>query len=285
VTNGTDHPGGDELALGQAAHKARGRGSQGFAYAELVDLSTGIEHQAPHEPWKPSIRPIRHGVEGLSWMEESFGVSASQLTPSSGLGPAFEEVTAITHTGTHVDAPWHYGPVSGGDPAKTIEQCPLEWFFSDGVVLDLRHKEAGDRISVADLEGCLADIEYTLKPLDIVMLMTGCDKRLGSSEYFRQPGMTRESTLWLLEQGIKVVGIDAYGFDRSFDDMAAEFARTGDATKIWEAHFAGLEREYCQIEKLVNLDKVSRPCNFKVACFPIKVEGGSAGWSRVVAFV
>jgi kynurenine formamidase len=251
----------------------------------LVDLSTGIEHEAAHEPWKPSIRRIRHEVEGVEWMESAFGVDRSQLTQSRGLGPAFEEVTAITHAGTHVDAPWHYGPESEGRRARTIEECPLEWFFSDGVRLDLRHKAAGERIEVEDLERARAEIPYELKPLDIVMLWTGRDRHLGSEEYFEQPGMTRESTLWLCEQGIKVIGIDAYGFDRKFADMAAEARETGDASRIWEAHFAGLEREYCQIEKLVNLDRIPRPSGFKVACFPVKVERASGGWCRAVAFV
>jgi kynurenine formamidase len=251
----------------------------------LVDLSTGIEHEAAHEPWKPSIRRIRHEVEGVEWMESAFGVDRAQLTQSRGLGPAFEEVTAITHAGTHVDAPWHYGPESEGRRARTIEECPLEWFFSDGVRLDLRHKAPGDRIEVADLQAALAAIDYALKPLDIVMLWTGRDRHLGSEEYFEQPGMTRESTLWLCEQGIKVIGIDAYGFDRKFADMADEARETGDATRIWEAHFAGLEREYCQIEKLVNLEALPAATGYKVACFPIKVQGASGGWSRVVAFV
>ncbi len=75
-----------------------------------------------------------------------------------------------------------------------------------------------------------------------------------------------------------------YGFDRKFQDMAEDFARTGDGRVIWEAHFAGIEREYCQIEKLVNLDKLP-PHGFKVACFPVKVENASAGWCRAVAFL
>jgi kynurenine formamidase len=251
----------------------------------LIDLSTGIEHQAVHEPWPPSIRRIRHDVEGVEWMERTFGVDRAQLRHSDGLGPAFEEVTAITHCGTHVDAPWHYAPVSEGRRAKTIEECPLEWFYADGVVLDLRHKGPGERIEVRDLEAALAAIAHTLAPLEIVMLMTGRDKYLGQEAYFEQPGMTRESTLWLCDQGIKVIGIDAYGFDRKFADMADDFRRTGDPTGIWEAHFAGREREYCQIEKLVNLDRLPRPTGFKVACFPIKVEGASGGWCRPVALV
>ncbi|MEA2322291.1 MAG: hypothetical protein QOD81_2141 [Solirubrobacteraceae bacterium] len=262
-----------------------GLGAASLPFTQMIDLSTGIEHQAVHEPWPPSIRRIRHDVEGVEWMERTFGVPREELEVSNGLGPAFEEVTAITHCGTHVDAPWHYGPTSEGRPARTIEECPLEWFFSDGVVLDLRHKQAGEKILAEDLERALEAIGYTLKALDIVMLMTGCDRFLGDEAYFDQPGMTREATLWLTGQGIKVIGIDAYGFDRRFEDMAADYRRSGDASGIWEAHFAGLEQEYCQIEKLVNLDKIPRPSGFKVACFPVKVQRASGGWVRAVALV
>lgn len=151
--------------------------------------------------------------------------------------------------------------------------------------MDLRHKKPKEKISAADLQAALRNIEYELKPLDIVMIMNGRDEHLGSEEYFEQPGMTRESTLWLVERGIKVIGVDMYGFDRKFADMAEEFRETGDGRVIWEAHFAGIEREYCQIEKLANLDKIPHPTGFKVACFPVKVQGASGGWCRPVAFV
>ena len=79
-------------------------------------------------------------------MERMFALTRDELTVSPCLGPAFDEVTAITHCGTHVDAPWHYSPTSGGAPAKRIDECPLEWFFGDGVVRNLRHKRPGERI-------------------------------------------------------------------------------------------------------------------------------------------
>jgi len=67
--------------------------------------------------------------------------------------------------------------------------------------------------------------------------------------------------------------------------IRGEFEKTGDKSIIWEAHFAGREREYCHIEKLANLDKIPKPFGFKVACFPIKITGASAGWCRPVAIV
>lgn len=218
----------------------------------LIDLSVPLEHGAASEPFPAQVRYARHDGEGLRQMRQFLGVKPEDLVWSNGLGWAVEEVQAITHTGTHVDAPYHYGPTSEGNPARTIDQVPLEWCFAPGVVLDVRHKAAGEFITVADLEAAIARVGYQLRPLDIVLLHTGADKRLGSPAYFAQPGLGREGVLWLVERGVKVIGIDAYTLDRPFADMVADYQRTGDGRYIWPAHFAGIEREYCQIEKLAN---------------------------------
>jgi kynurenine formamidase len=218
-------------------------------------------------------------------MRRFFGVKSEDLLWSNGQGWAVEEIQAITHTGTHVDAPYHYGALSEGKPARTIDQVPLDWCFAPGVVLDMRQKAAGDFISVADLEAALKGIDYRLRPFDIVLLHTGADKRLGSPDYFAQPGLGREAVLWLVEQGVKVIGIDAYTLDRPFADMMADYRRTGDGRFIWPAHFAGITREYCQIEKLANLQLIPRPHGFWISCLPVKIRGASAGWCRAVALV
>jgi kynurenine formamidase len=251
----------------------------------LIDLSVPLEHRAASEPLPAQIRYLRHDGEGLKQMQQFLGVRPTDLVWSNGLGWAVEEVQAITHTGTHVDAPYHYGPTSGGKPARTIDQVPMEWCFAPGVVLDVRHKSAGEFITVEDLQAALAHIAYQLRPLDIVLLQTGADKRLKSPDYFAQPGLGREGVLWLVEQGAKVIGIDAYTLDRPFKDMVADYKRTGDGRYIWPAHFAGIEKEYCQIEKLANLDQIPRPHGFYVCCLPVKIEGASAGWCRAVALV
>jgi kynurenine formamidase len=251
----------------------------------LIDLSVPLEHGAASEPLPAQIRYIRHDGEGLQQMQDFFGVRPEDLVWSNGQGWAVEEVQAITHTGTHVDAPYHYGPISEGQPARTIDQVPLEWCFAPGVVLDVRHKAAGAVLTVSDLEAALERIRYQLRPSDIVLLHTGADKRLGSPAYFAQPGLGREGVLWLVERGVKVIGIDAYTLDRAFADMVADYRRTGDGRYIWPAHFAGIEREYCQIEKLANLDQLPRPHGFFVSCLPVKIQGASAGWCRAVALV
>jgi kynurenine formamidase len=256
-----------------------------FGKCRLIDLSVPLEHQATSEPLPAQIHYVRHDAEGLQQMQHLFGVQPADLAWSGGLGWAVEEVEAITHTGTHVDAPYHYGPLSEGRQARTIDQVPLEWCFAPGVVLDVRHKAPGDFITVADLEAALQHIGYRLRPLDIVLLHTGADQRLGSPDYFAQPGLGREGVLWLVEQGVKVIGIDAYTLDRPFANMVADYRRTGDGRFIWPAHFAGITREYCQIEKLTHLERIPRPHGFYVSCLPVKIHGASAGWCRAVALV
>jgi kynurenine formamidase len=146
-------------------------------------------------------------------------------------------------------------------------------------------KKHGDLISATDLEAALVEIGYELQPLDIVMIRTGAAEQWGTRAYLAQPGLDRESTLWLVNQGIKMIGIDAWTLDRPFDAMIADFRASRDGRAIWPAHFAGITKEYCQIEKLANLEKLPQPHGFFVSCLPVKIKGGSAGWCRAVALI
>jgi kynurenine formamidase len=246
-----------------------------------VDLSVPIE-ESESEPMKPSVVHMDHQA-GAQVMAAIFGVAAEQLP--GGLGWANDNVTLVTHAGTHLDAPWHYAPTAGGERAWTIDEVPLEWCFSDGVVIDMRRKADGESITAADCEAELERIAYKVKPLDIVLVMTGTDKYWGSPEYINHgAGMTRESTMFFIDRGVKVMGIDAWGFDRPFVSITEEYKQTGDASIIWEAHYVGIDTPYCHIEKLANLDQLP-PHGFKVACFPVKITGASAGWCRPVAII
>ena len=98
----------------------------------------------------------------------------------------------------------------------------------------------------------------------------------------RGPGVTVAATRWLFDRGVRVTGIDAWGWDQP-PWMQAERARELDAPGVfWAAHQAGLPS--CQIERLTNLAALP-PTGFQVACFPLRVAGGSAGPARVVAIV
>lgn len=248
----------------------------------VVDLSITIEPAPGPEHQRLDIQYEKH-EDTAEYMMMRFECEREDLP--RGLGWANEYVTLGTHVGTHMDAPWHYHPVSEGKQSKTIDELPVEWFYSDGIVIDMRHKEPGELIAVSDLEAALEEIDYEIKPFDIVLVMTGADKLWGTNEYWsRFPGLGKESTLWLCERGVKVMGTDSAGWDRPFWTMVQEFKETGDSSVIWGAHFAGIEKEYCQMEKLTNLDLLPST-GFKVVCPPMKIIGASAGWVRPIAIV
>ena len=71
-----------------------------------------------------------------------------RLFPRDFVGWADDTITKMgVHSTTHIDAPWHYGPTSGGAPAQTIDEMPLERCIGPGVVLDMTHKADNDPIT------------------------------------------------------------------------------------------------------------------------------------------
>ncbi|WP_226004228.1 cyclase family protein [Natrinema salinisoli] len=254
----------------------------------LIDLSIGLEDGVASEPTPPSIDAFDHeaGAERLAetLREQGYDVDAGDFP--DGMGLAWEDLEVIPHAGTHLDAPWHYGPEVDGEPAKTIEEIPLEWCRGNAVVLDFRWMEPGSEISASDLEDALADLDHDLSPGEIVLIQTGADELWGQPEYLTEfPGMSAEGTKFLVEQGVKVIGTDAYGFDKPFATMGERYVESGDDGELWPAHLAGRDVEYCQIEKMANLDRLPRKTDIPVVAFPIKIEDGSAGWVRPVALL
>jgi kynurenine formamidase len=250
----------------------------------IVDLSVALQNDIPSDPPRniPVIEYTNH--------EQSAALVAGLfpgLTPDmlpEGKGWAVEKVTLGTHSGTHLDAPWHYHPtMSGGQRAITIDEVPLDWCFGDAVKLDFRHFPDGYVVSAAEIEAELARIGHQLKPMDIVVVNTAAGKRFGQPDYLDSGcGMGREATLYLTSRGVKVTGTDGWSWDAPFSFTARRFAETKDPSIIWEGHKSGREIGYCHIEKLHNLEDLP-PSGFKIACFPVKIHQASAGWTRAVA--
>jgi kynurenine formamidase len=250
---------------------------------QIIDLSVPLIETPPGAfPATEIVTRISH--------EESAKRRTQEYNLPEGFFPdnklsAYEIIKLNAHSGTHLDAPWHYGPMSMGKPAKTIDQVPLEWCYGDGVILDLSHIKAGELITVRHLKEALNRIKYELKPYDIVLIRTDASKRYLEAGYDSiHPGMGRKSTIWLIRKGIRVMGIDAKSWDRPRQAMVEEL-KMGIKGTFWQAHLTGREMEYCHLENLANLDAIPMACGFKVAVFPIKLQGGSAGWVRAVAIV
>lgn len=219
---------------------------------------------------------------GAAATEVLFGVPPRLLR--RGEGWAVETITSLgTHNATHVDAPWHYNSVIGGEPAQTIDEVPLEWFYAPGACVDFTAKQDGDAITDVEMEQALAYAGHDLQPLDILLVRTGRDAHYGRMDYPSLGcGVTADATRWLWERGVRVMGIDAWSWDRPLH-LEAQEAIEQDAPGIfWAAHQCDLP--YCQIERLHNLGALP-PTGFTVACFPLRIVGASAAPARVVAIV
>lgn len=251
------------------------------ALMRVVDLSAPIvagPEDAP-EILRTEIAFVDHQA-GAAQIAEIYGVGPELLR--DGEGWSLETFTRFgTHNSTHVDAPSHYNSTIAGRPAQTIDQLPLDWFFRPGVVLDFHDRVDGQTIEAADLEAALAIAGHELAERDIVLIRTGCDAYYGESDYpSHGPGVSADATRWLYDRGVRVMGIDAWGWDRPLPLQAEEALADGRPGVFWAAHQADLP--YSQIERLANLDQL--PANgFTVACFPLRLIGGSAAPARVVA--
>ena len=178
----------------------------------LVDLSAPIRASPPEIPdaFRTDIEFSGH-AEGATQAETLLGVPPRLLR--DGEGWATETFTRFgTHNSTHVDAPWHYNSRIAGERAQTIDELPLDWFLSPGVVLDMTAKGDGERIGVADVEAELERVGHELGERDIVLVRSGRDAALDDPSYIALgPRVTRDATVWMFERGVRVMGIDAWG--------------------------------------------------------------------------
>lgn len=251
----------------------------------FVHLSITLCNEVVSDPpfMRPEITYQSHG-DTMPELGHFFpGVTAEQTPDGAGFA-AVEVIRLTTHNGTHLDAPWHFHPTQdGGERALTIDEIPLEWCFQPGVKLDFRHLPDGHVVTAAEVEAELQRIGHELSPLDIVLVNTAAGMALGDPDYVsRGCGMGYEATLYLTSRGVRVTGTDAWSWDAPFVHTARKVAETGDTSLIWEGHKAGREIGYCHLEKLHNLEAL--PANgFTVSCFPHKIKGASAGWTRAVA--
>jgi kynurenine formamidase len=248
----------------------------------IIDLSAPIttSADAARQMLRTTVEYFDH-AQGAMEIEAMFDVPARLLRNQEGW--ARETLTLGTHNSTHVDAPYHYNSIVQGSRAETIDELPLELFFGPGVVVDFSASEDGDAITAEAMATAIEATSWELAARDIVLVRTDRDRYYDERDYmFRGPGVTAEATRWLYDKGVRVMGIDAWGWDRPLDREAEEALERDDTGIFWAAHQCDLP--YSQIERLFNLAALP-PSGFTVACFPLRLVGASAAPSRVVAIL
>lgn len=208
---------------------------------QVVDLSHTLGASTPVYPGDPALRitpAARIAIEGYNTHKISLG----------------------THTGTHVDLPYHAEPAG-----QAADRANLRLFAGEGVVVPLGEKKAGEAISAADLRG----LEHRFVPGSVILLHTGWDKKAGSEDYFDHPYLEEAACRYLLERGVLTFGIDAISIDPPGGDQSPAHRLIAAAGGII-------------VENLANLDQIDFPHPL-LLFFPLKLAGCDGSPVRAVA--
>ncbi len=251
---------------------------------KIIDLSKPIQYNK-NDPWFMKVKIKHKPHKKAKWLIRFLGLPF-KLFPKNFDGWADDVIQKMgVHSTTHIDAPWHYSPTTNGEKSKTIDQIPLDICYADGLVIDMKHKKDFDPITVNDIEQFMQNQNLELNPGMIVLIKTGRDKFNGTKDFHKVgTGMSAEATSWLIDKGIKVMGIDSWGWDLPLPYMLKKAKETNNSELFWEAHLVGQDKEYWHMEQLVNLDTLPYS-GFKVAVFPLKIVGASAAPARIVAML
>lgn len=234
---------------------------------KTVDLSMVIRPGISVDQGVPApvIHYTRHTDEAsLKGMVNVFaGSNKEDFGP---YGWASERVTISTHTGTHMNAPWHFGAEREDRiDALKIDEFPLEWGCCPGVVLDFTQFPNGSSVTVQEIKAALERADHTLKPLDIILLRDGTQNGA-----LPRVSMTGEALTWLSGQGIHVIGTQA--------------ARIADEVQMASCGSVCSRKDIFVIECMDHLAEIPSK-GIQVVCFPQKVEQGSAAWCRALAHI
>src|ERR671938_862267 len=112
-----------------------------------------------------------------------------------------------THTGTHMDAPFHFNP-----NGQTIDQVEVNRYICNNAILMKIQKNSNETISSDDI---IHNSEYEIKEKDTVVFSTGCEKQIKQKDNYikNNPGLSKDAAEYLVEKRVNAVGIDCPSID------------------------------------------------------------------------
>jgi kynurenine formamidase len=174
------------------------------------------------------------------------------------------EIQMVCHFGTHIDAPCHFIP-----GAPSIDEIPLERLHGHGVVLRLRCQPYG-LIEASHLAAADPEVERG----DIVLLDTGWAQHFGTERYNRHPSLSIDAAEWLVDRGVKLVGLDVMTPDISVDRRHADFN--------WPVHHVLLSHGVLIAEHLTNLRSLAG-ARIEAMFLALNIKGADGAPARVIA--
>ncbi len=180
-------------------------------------------------------------------------------------GFATKLLIASDHAGTHVDAPYHF--IEDG---PTIERVPPETLLGPAVVLDVTpYLTAGEPATAATLARVCAEEKRSVER-DSIALIRVWKGQWGEPGFHEAKGLDETGARWLLDRGVKAMGIDLPYFEADLSDMRRP------------VHMLVLGRGVPIIENLVNLDQIGRS-RFTFIGLPLRIKGATGSPIRAVA--
>jgi arylformamidase len=167
-----------------------------------------------------------------------------------------------THTGTHMDAPFHFNP-----NGQTIDQVEVNRYVCNNAILIKIQKNANEIITSDDLT---RNSKYEIKEKDTIVFSTGWEKQIKQKDnYMRNnPGLSKDAAEYLVEKKVNAVGIDSPSIDIGIDSG-------------FIAHKTLLSNGILVIENLCNLYKFING-KFTLLVIPLKLAGASGSPIRAI---
>lgn len=175
-----------------------------------------------------------------------------------------ELIFMSSHTGTHMDAPYHFFP-----KGKRIDEIDVRTFVADAVLCRLR-KRANDYITKDDIVNFGKRVRFGKG--SAIIFATGWEEHASKKDYLTSnPGLSKDAAGYLVSKKVGMVGIDSANIDHS---SAKDFA----------VHNILLPNGVLIVENLCNL-KAIRQTRFKLVVLPLKIEGATGSPVRAIALL
>lgn len=184
-------------------------------------------------------------------------------------GRESREISIGTHTGTHIDAPLHF--VKGG---RSIDQVPLDLLIGKVSIIDFSSLAENSSISLEMLK----NIEF----LPRVIFKFGWGRNWGMRSFYKNyPFFSKEAALYLVDQGVKLIGIDTPSPDDSRIKLKTEVLGSEVDSPI---HKIFLGANLVLIEYLGGLTELEDYVGWTLIALPLKIKGADGSPARVCLY-